>query len=315
MSFFTCPTCFISFKDCAITSAFSASIWYTMWMGNTILSEVIERYISWVKRPITRLIVGMIGTIVYSVSVVALLVTIWQSLMHFYFGELTSIILSSLVITFIVSLVMHSRAFLINWKESLLSMEKLKRESVAAQYESLKNQVNPHFLFNSLNVLTGLVYEDADKSAKFIKQLADVYRYVLDTRGREVVTIEEELKFVNSYLYLQQIRFGDNLKVNINISDLKKCLPPLALQMLIENAIKHNIVSSENPLTINIESTPEYLMVSNNLQRKTSLGETSSGLGLENIRHRYQYLSDRPVNIVSNDELFKVELPWVDLTA
>ena len=148
-------------------------------------------------------------------------------------------------ITIVISLFMEGRAFLNNWRKAALDAERLQKENARAQYDALKNQVNPHFLFNSLNALTQLVYEDQDKAATFIKQLSEVYRYVLDTREKELVTIDEELSFIRSYLFLQQIRFGQKLQISILVDSRDTLLPPLALQILVENAIKHNIISED----------------------------------------------------------------------
>jgi LytS/YehU family sensor histidine kinase len=173
--------------------------------------------------------------------------------------------------------------------------------------------VSPHFLFNSLNALTNLVYEDQEKAVKFIKQLSEVYRYVLDTRDKEVVSLTEELKFLESYLFLQRIRFGNKLRVTIDLSG-DPMLAPLALQMLIENAIKHNIISEADPLNIRIFSEDGYLTVENNLQKKSVLGERSSGVGLDNIRKRYEFLTDREVKVLETPVSFVVKLPLLNST-
>jgi LytS/YehU family sensor histidine kinase len=183
---------------------------------------------------------------------------------------------------------------------------------VAAQYESLKSQVNPHFLFNSLNALTNLVYEDPDKAAKFIKQLSQVYRYVLDTRAKELVPLEEELQFLKSYLYLQEIRFDGNLKIYLKLDATKGHVAPLALQLLVENAIKHNVVSHDEPLAIHLYEQEGFVVVENVINKKMLLGEESSGLGLENIKQRYTFLSNQPVVITDSDGKFTVKLPLVE---
>jgi LytS/YehU family sensor histidine kinase len=215
----------------------------------------------------------------------------------------------SVIITIIITLFMHGRQFLINLKKATIDAEKLKRENIAARYESLKNQVNPHFLFNSFNALSNLVYEDPDKAVKFIKQLSEVYRYVLDTREKEVVSLSEETDFLKSYLYLQQIRFGDKLKIQIDLDGEEGFIAPLALQMLIENAIKHNVVSEDDPLIINVYLENGFIGVKNNLQKKTISAEPSAGVGLENICKRYEFLSDKKVEILKDSESFIVKLP------
>jgi LytS/YehU family sensor histidine kinase len=209
---------------------------------------------------------------------------------------------------------MHGREFLLQWKQSAVEAERYQKQSMEATYENLKSQVNPHFLFNSLNALTNLVYEDQDKAAKFIKQLSEVYRYVLDTRDKEVVDLSEELKFLEAYVYLQQIRFGEKLSVNLKVDSVQSMVAPLAIQMLFENAIKHNEISEENPLTISIYAKDNFIVIENNLQPKSLIGQASSGLGLENIKKRYEFLTEKPVDIIKDDSLFQVKLPLISKT-
>jgi LytS/YehU family sensor histidine kinase len=243
---------------------------------------------------------------------IALLLEFFALIFHFEYGDgYKRSIYTSIVITIFISLFLHGRAFLISWRHAIIDGEKLQKESILAKYESLKSQVNPHFLFNSLNALTNLVYEDQQKAVKFIKQLSEVYRYVLDTRDREVVTLDEELNFLDSYLFLQKIRFGENLKTQINITSTRSHIAPLALQMLIENAIKHNVVSSDDPLLISIREVDDSILVENNIQKKSTLGEPSSGMGLENICNRYQFLSNQKVEIIKSEDRFTVKLPVI----
>jgi LytS/YehU family sensor histidine kinase len=208
---------------------------------------------------------------------------------------------------------MHGREFLIEWRRSAVEAERYQKESMQATYESLKSQVNPHFLFNSLNALTNLVYEDQDKAVKFIKQLSEVYRYVLDTRDKEVVTLAEELKFLESYAYLQRIRFGNKLLISISIQNEKFRVAPLALQMLLENAVKHNEVSEENPLEIKVYQQGDTVLVENSLRKRMRLGEDSAGMGLDNIRKRYQFLTDRPVQVRETSTQFSVSIPLLPM--
>ena len=208
---------------------------------------------------------------------------------------------------------MTGRMFFANWRQAAVDAERLKKESVEAQYNNLKNQVNPHFLFNSLNALTNLVYQDQDKAVKFIKQLSDVYRYVLNSRDKEVVSLDEELKFLEAYAFLQQIRFGGKLKIDIDLKDVKSVVAPMALQMLVENAIKHNEISEEHPLHIKIYRQEKTLIVENTLQRKSVLADESSGLGLENIKKRYEFLSTSEVEVSEGEGKFIVSVPIIEL--
>jgi LytS/YehU family sensor histidine kinase len=209
---------------------------------------------------------------------------------------------------------MFAREFLKNWKKAIIDSERMKKEQMAAQYESLKNQVNPHFLFNSLNALTNLVYEDRDQAAKFIRELSRVYRYVLDTRSQELVSLKTEMDFVDAYIFLQKIRFDDKLEISIDYEGYEqKMIPPMALQMLLENAIKHNVIAEEQHLKIDFAVNENgMLIVKNNLQKKNIPSEDSSGMGLANIQSRYEFLSDRKVEIVNGPTEFIVKVPLLD---
>lgn len=196
--------------------------------------------------------------------------------------------------------------------ESARQMYALKQDNIAFQFEILKNQVNPHFLFNSLNVLSSLIYINQDDAAKFVRQLSKLYRHLLDNRNVETITIKEELDILDAYIYLLKTRFDQNLFIEIDIPEslLQKEIVPMALQMLLENSVKHNIISKTMPLNvaIGIENN-EYVFVSNNLQTK-ALVEPSPKLGLENINKRYRYLCDKEIEIIRNTE-FKVKLPLI----
>jgi two-component system, LytTR family, sensor kinase len=204
--------------------------------------------------------------------------------------------------------------FMNKLKKAQLEAEQLKKISIEAQFEALRNQINPHFMFNCFNVLSTLVYKDADMSVKFITQISNVYRYLLHSQERKVVTLNEELLFVESYLYLLQMRYGENLiiekDINANLEEFY--VAPASLQMLIENAIKHNIISKNNPLTIRLFSRNETMIVTNNLQEK-HVKEESTNRGLQNIQSRYRLLSDEPVKIERTASQFTVEIPLLQI--
>jgi LytS/YehU family sensor histidine kinase len=222
---------------------------------------------------------------------------------------MTAVVLGVLISISILSIEISSQ-FFSHWKKSLVEVEKYKTESLHAQLQNLKNQINPHFLFNNMSVLSSLVYKDQDKAVDFINQLSKVYRYLLDNRNSELVTLDQELVFIRSYTYLLQIRFDTNIHFEFDIEDSKRnlMLPPMALQILIENAIKHNEVSSEQPLTIAIIVTDHFLQVRNNLQLRVNK-ETSCKTGLQNIKDRYQYFTDTPVEVIQNTNAFIVKIP------
>ena len=319
LMYFVCESCRTDSEKYSWNVLFSSVAWITLWVVNGELNEFLDTKISWIETPVKRLIAGVAGTIFFTVLAIIIIIKAWELILDIRINDYSEVIVNALVVTFFISLFFHGRGFLLEWRRSAVAAERYQKESVAANYQSLKNQVNPHFLFNSFNALTNLVYEDQDKAAKFIKQLSDVYRYVLDTRDKEVVPIDEELKFLNSYSYLQQIRFGNKLNINVELNNPKARVAPLALQMLIENAIKHNITSEEDPLYIKVYFENEHIVVENNLQKKQTMSDyattpsgkrdDSAGVGLENIVRRYEFLSDKKVEIIENSNSFIVKLP------
>lgn len=312
--YFMCTSCRSDGSLFLWNVVFSSIAWLTLWTVNHQLNHYLDKKISWIDAPVKRLVVGVVATIFFTVLTIISVLRGWELIWNVEYDNYSEIIVNSLVITFFISLFFHGRSFLLEWKRSAVDAERYQKESLTATYESLKSQVNPHFLFNSLNALTNLVYEDQDKAANFIKQLSEVYRYVLDTRDKEVVTLEEELKFLKSYAYLQQIRFGTKLSIDLSLNGLHSMVAPLALQMLIENAVKHNEVSEENPLHVKVYSDSNFIVVENNLQKKSSTGESASGVGLENICKRYEFLSDKKVIIEQGNNKFLVRLPVISTT-
>jgi sensor histidine kinase YesM len=204
--------------------------------------------------------------------------------------------------------------FMNKFKMAEVQAEQFKKLSIEAQFEALRNQINPHFLFNCLNALSNLVYKDADTSAKFIAQLSNVYRYLLSSQQRKIVSLQEELEFMESYSFLLKIRFGENIAIVKDITtDVEKFhIAPATLQMLIENAIKHNVISGKAPLKIHIQSRNGSITVANNLQEK-NIKEPSAYVGLKNIVRRYEFLSHKPVEITKTDHDFVVKVPLVEL--
>ncbi|WP_353719857.1 histidine kinase [Dyadobacter sp. 676] len=193
-----------------------------------------------------------------------------------------------------------------------LELETLKRENLIALHESLKQQLNPHFLFNSLTTLKSLVKQDQVQSLKFIDELASIYRYMLVYNGKAEVTLNEEIRFLESYVGLLQIRYGDAFAVDIQLppSILGATLPPNTLQILIENVVKHNIFSRKRPLKVRIYEEAGLLIVENNLQFKKA--HETSGVGLSNVNNRFGILKGKGIIVEKNDSLFKVSLPIAD---
>ncbi len=216
--------------------------------------------------------------------------------------------------TFLILAIYESVWYYSQLKKSIQEQERVKVAHVHSQLEGLRNQVNPHFLFNSLNTLNHIVeYEDKEVAKNFIGQLSKVYRYILDSREESTIILEEELDFVKAYVAIQKERFFDNLKINIDIPPpyLQRKIIPLSLQLLIENAIKHNVISSKKPLriSISIDEQKELLKVSNTLQKKSKI-ISSTKVGLENITQRYKLLTAKElVKVEELEDTFQVSLP------
>ena len=201
------------------------------------------------------------------------------------------------------------------WKEYQVKTERLMRENIQAKYDALRNQIDPHFFFNSLSVLTNLVYKSPDLSADYITQLAKIYRYILDKKFDNLVTVETELEFLDAYLFLIQIRHHSSIDFTVEIeSDVrsKGMIPPATLQMLIENAIKHNRFSINEPLKVTVRSNGHTLVISNNIRKKLTV-DSSPGIGLENIRKRYELTTGGPIDISQDEQYFTVKIPVIYL--
>jgi two-component system LytT family sensor kinase len=218
--------------------------------------------------------------------------------------SLFSNMIISVVVNLIVFTVIEAIEWFNKWKLLHIESEQLKREKAESSYAALKNQVNPHFLFNSLNSLSSLIRVSPEKAIEFVDNFSRIYRYVLDVNDKLVVELKDELTFLNSYYFLQKIRFGNNLTIEVQVEaqKLNQYILPLSIQLLIENAIKHNEISSEYPLMISVFSEGDFLWVKNNLQKKVST-ENSTGIGLCNIIQRYSHITEtKPVFYIENNQ-------------
>lgn len=288
-----------------------------IWLGNGFLADWLNINYPWTKSTSKRLIISLIATVIYTFIAWSFIVFLWMSthtgipsLYSWWQNLALHSFLFTLFITLLVSGFAHGSQFLNNWKHAAIESEKLKKEQISAMYEMLKAQINPHFLFNSLNVLSTLVHKDADLAEQFINQLSKVYRYVLQTRDKEIVPLAEELEELESYIFLMKIRFGESFHFVKILTPSATKIVPLTLQMLIENALKHNEVSKAHPLSIELTEEGDYIQISNNLQRKKNvLGST--GVGLENIRMQYQILTDKAIEIIETNEDFIVKIPKI----
>ncbi|MBP2831618.1 histidine kinase [Aquimarina sp. U1-2] len=226
----------------------------------------------------------------------------------------SKIVIPVIVISTMTMAIYEAIYYYIRLKKSIREEEQAKQAIVQAQLDTLRNQAQPHFLFNSLNTLRDIIDQNSKEDAKhFVDKLSSVYRFILESGNVNLISLQEELKFAKAYVHIQSERFGQNLKVNWNISNasLTFMIAPMCLQLLLENAIKHNIISKVKPLIIDVKTKDDYLLVSNKIQSK-STKIPSTRVGLANIKKRYELLSDTSVEIRSDKEYFIVALPLLN---
>ena len=319
-----CPSCFMSLEGISSIVPdwiFSFLMSSSLSLGGFKVEDYFNKRISWIEKPVKRLVLTATSYMVYSFIVSYILVFIYVfitvdgvNLTNINWIRMLENTMMPTFIALIIITIFIARSWLYEWRSAAIEAEQLKSENIASQYQSLKDQLNPHFLFNSLNVLSNLVYESADKSAEFIQQLSKIYRYVLEVQQEELVGLDREIGFAENYLNLQKIRFEGSLVYFIEVHQLKgHYLPPLSLQLLLENAIKHNIASLEKPLKIRIEQCDGNLIVRNILQPKLTKEDSKTGIGLPNIKKRYALLSNKSPKIIETEQEFIVELPLLKL--
>ncbi|MGH1516960.1 sensor histidine kinase [Chryseobacterium sp. JK1] len=200
-----------------------------------------------------------------------------------------------------------------NSQQIKFELEQIRTDNLNAQYELLKQQINPHFLFNSLNTLKSMIDIKDESSGDFVVRLADFYRFTLDNRKMDLIPLKKELAILEAYVFLLTSRFEDGIEFKIDIQEeiLNSYIPPFTLQLLCENCIKHNVVSLANPLIIRLYSDQEYIIIENNFQPK-NIPQESAGIGIENIRERYKHFAEKEMTILHNDANFTVKLPIID---
>lgn len=272
----------------------------------------------WEKQPQKRLWIGALGSLILTLLTFGLL----RYLIYFYFtgatfgefigNEEPDSYIVALVITVIASLFIHAFYFYRALQKKEVKKQQIIAGTASARFDALKNQLDPHFLFNSLNVLTSLIEEDPKQAQKFTTSLSKVYRYVLEQKNKDLVTVDEELQFAKTYVQLLKMRFEESIVFDIpeKTANPEAKIVPLSLQLLLENAVKHNVVSSSRPLKLSVHEENGLLIVSNNLQEKQVV-KKSSGVGLQNIKQRYGILTDREVAIEKTTSEFKVALPML----
>lgn len=292
----------------------------TVWEGNLRLDHWLNQKVPWVNQVFKRIGIQFISSLLYTGITMFVFIRVFNELTGCSATKSPAMLMNSLLMGLVVSLFLLileiSSQFFRAWKNSLIEIEQYKTERSEAALHSLKEQINPHFLFNNLSVLTALVYENADKAADFISHLSKVYRHVLEQRQEELITLDEEIRFLQSYTTLLAIRFEDCLHFDFKIPDqaFQQLIPPMCLQILVENAIQHNEASKNLPLTVSIHVMDHAICVFNNIQPRHGV-EKGTGTGLKNICSRYHYLTSREVVITKENNVFKVCLPLLQISS
>lgn len=280
------------------------------------LFDNLDRIVSWDENPRLRVIIGIVGTIVVTMTALAILnliLWVWikgNPLNVIYARENSMFYSIALLITVFVTVVMHAIGFYKEVQKQKEISHQLEKEKLSSELNALRTHVDPHFLFNSFNVLSGLIDEEPVKAQDFLSGLSKIYRYVLEKRNEDTCKLEDEIAFANRYLDLQKTRFEEGIKLKSEIPNdqLEKEIPSLTLQLLLENAIKHNAFDKENPLIIEMGVEGENLIVKNNVKARNKAA-VSNGVGLQNIKDRYKLLSGEEVEIENGQDKFIVKLP------
>jgi sensor histidine kinase YesM len=297
----------------------SIGVIYAVHWINTLL----DRYLSWKRHFLPRFSISTIVTLILAATIVMLVALIYfnvfrntdaSQLMEGYREE----IIKTLILLFFAAIIFNTGyfAFYSYRQYSFIQISKVtqERKQLRLQFEALKSQLSPHYLFNSLNTISSLVYKDAIAAEDFIRRLALTFKYVITTDKQKLVPLKEEVEFIKSYYHLLKVRFGNSLNLEINIPEdvLLTSIPPLTLQILVENAVKHNQFNKDNRLEISVGILDnKYLRVSNN--KLTPAEDVRSfRVGLDNIRMRYSFYSDSNIK-VEDESFFMVQLPILEL--
>ena len=289
---------------------------YSLYYANAIIFVKLDDVYQTDRFSRNRIVQGFALSFIVSVIVIFLLrivedvVIEGKTIQQFLANEKPSNYIVSVVITFVVTLAIHAIYFYKAYQENKVKEQKIIAGTASAQFESLKNQIDPHFLFNSLNVLSSLIEENPESAQKFTTSLSKIYRYVLEQKDKELVSVAEELQFAKTYMNLLKMRFENSITFEIpeGFDNEEAKVVPLSLQLLLENCIKHNVVSEAKPLHVKISIENNQLVVTNNLQKKEVLSDRK-GVGLQNIVNRYAILTKRTVLVEENEQEFKIFLP------
>lgn len=299
------------------TLGISAMYTFTIAIGSGWVNRYLNRRYSWVEKTRSRIIFGILMVVASNTAMVLALNYINFIVLQkkdpatFFTGEIGLFNWFMINFALMIAAFLHAKSFMEEWKKSTrreVVEQKLIARSANAQFESLKNQLDPHFLFNSLNVLSSLIEENSAQAQQFTGAMAKIYRYVLEQKDKELISLEEEISFAKTYAQLLKMRFEESIIFNFSTEENTGFLVPLSLQLLLENCIKHNFATPDKPLRINISTKEGFLIIENNLQPRNT-EEESTGIGLSNIVSRYALLTDRNVFIEKSEHSYRIKIP------
>ncbi|WP_299180364.1 2TM domain-containing protein [uncultured Chryseobacterium sp.] len=309
-------------KGFMLTILISSMYSFLIGIGNGAINEFLNKRIPWSEATTKRTILSVISILIINFILVYFCnymnFVVFQKAAtteEFFSGKYNFLNWFMINIALLISAFLHAKSFMEELKKTSkkeVVEQKLIAKSANAQFETLKNQLDPHFLFNSLNVLSSLIDENPRQAQTFTASMSKIYRYVLEQKDKELVTVEDEIEFAKTYCELLKTRFEDSVDFIFDVKkeDYRKYVVPLSLQLLLENCIKHNYATSSKPLIIKVFSENDTLCIENNFQVREQMKE-SAGIGLANIVQRYSLLTDRNVFIEKSEDYFKVKLPML----
>jgi sensor histidine kinase YesM len=301
-----------------ITGGWFILVAVLLWWGNRFISSKFDRILPWKRWGNFRFFILLFIGLLYLLIVINLTYILLKVMMTTdppTPGQMlvTNVLGAGIFIP--VFSIYFSLHFLKHWRKSELETEKIQKENMRTQLNLLKTQLDPHFLFNNLNILSALIDRDQQRSKQFVEKFADVYRALLKSKSDDLILLRDELEFIDAYIFLLKTRFENHVQFTINLKPAAKMrmIPPLTLQLLVENAIKHNTIDERHPLEINIvQPQDDFIVVSNSLNEK-KIPEDRKGSGLDNIRDRYSYFTDTEIKVVKTQSHFEVHIPLLEI--
>ena len=291
---------------------------FCIWQGNRFFLLKQRPHYDWFSRPAQKIVVLLAANVLYTAPLTVAWLWLWYEAAGFAVWDVEAVRTVALINVICVIFITHiyETVYLIQQRENdLLRVERLDRARAEAELEALKNQIDPHFMFNSLNTLAHLIDTTHEQARSFCDDLADVYRYILKHKSTELVLLRDELDFARSYLALMSLRFGDAIDASLPSPSSVNAglIPPISVQVLLENAVKHNAFSEREPLRVSVEIEPDRIVVINELRPRLD-ARPSSGIGLHNLGERFELITRRPIAVASDTVTFRVCLPIVHPT-